>query len=94
LDFVSSPTLGEEKRLELARSLATNPRLLLLDEVLGGLSASELLRRIAVLRDIHAKGTTIVMIEHVMRARLTCLPREVPPNPLVIESHPSKPHRN
>lgn len=61
-------TLAEEKWLELARSLATNPRLLLRNEVLGGQSNSELLRRIAVFRDIHAKGTPIVMIEHVIRA--------------------------
>jgi branched-chain amino acid transport system ATP-binding protein len=61
-------TLAERKRLELARALATEPRLLLLDEVMAGLTAAETERIVALVRDIHARGVTILLIEHVMRA--------------------------
>ena len=59
-------TLGGRKKLELARVLATEPRLLLLDEVMGGLMPSEIVDLMGTLRRIHASGTTIVMIEHVL----------------------------
>ncbi len=59
--------LHQRQLLELARALATEPTLLLLDEVLAGLNPAELDEAVAVLRRIHARGTTIVMVEHLMR---------------------------
>ncbi len=61
-------TLAERKRLELARALATEPRLLLLDEVMAGLNPTETERIVEVCRRINAQGITILLIEHVMRA--------------------------
>jgi branched-chain amino acid transport system ATP-binding protein len=61
-------TLAERKRLELARALATEPRLLLLDEVMAGLTPTETERIIALCRTINARGIAILLIEHVMRA--------------------------
>jgi branched-chain amino acid transport system ATP-binding protein len=58
----------DKKRLELARALASRPRLLLLDEWLAGLNPTELKVGIELIRLIHRDGTTIVMIEHVMEA--------------------------
>jgi branched-chain amino acid transport system permease protein len=59
--------LHQRQLLELARALATQPTLLLLDEVLAGLNPAELDEATAVLRRIHGRGTTIVMVEHLMR---------------------------
>jgi branched-chain amino acid transport system ATP-binding protein len=64
----SALTVAGRKRLELARALAIEPRLLLLDEVLAGLNPSEVRDMIPVIRDIAARGVTILMIEHVMQA--------------------------
>jgi branched-chain amino acid transport system ATP-binding protein len=61
-------TVAGRKRLELARALAIEPRLLLLDEVLAGLNPSEIRDIVPVIRAIRERGTTIVMIEHVMQA--------------------------
>ena len=62
-------TLPDRKRLEVARALATEPKLLLLDEVMAGLRPTETDRMVAILRDINREsGLTIVLIEHVMRA--------------------------
>jgi branched-chain amino acid transport system ATP-binding protein len=61
-------TLAERKRLELARALATEPVLLLLDEVMAGLNATEIATIVALIRDIHAGGVSILLIEHNMRA--------------------------
>jgi branched-chain amino acid transport system ATP-binding protein len=61
-------TIGLRKRLEVARALATRPRLLLLDEVMGGLHGGEVDRMIETIRRIAATGVTIVLIEHVMPA--------------------------
>jgi branched-chain amino acid transport system ATP-binding protein len=61
-------TLSERKRLELARALAMNPKLLLLDEVMAGLNHSEVDRIVELIRAINTAGLTIVMVEHVMKA--------------------------
>ena len=61
-------TVAGRKRLELARALATEPRLLLLDEVLAGLNPSEIRDIIPVIRGIRAGGVTILIVEHVMQA--------------------------
>jgi branched-chain amino acid transport system ATP-binding protein len=63
-----SLTLPDRKRLELARALATRPRVLLLDEVMAGLTPTETGRLIELIRTIHGRGVTISLIEHVMRA--------------------------
>ena len=67
-DLAGSLGLLERKRLELSRALATNPRLLLLDEIAGGLTEGECRALVETIRAIHAAGTTIVWIEHVLHA--------------------------
>ena len=61
-------TVAGRKRLELARALATEPKILLLDEVLAGLNPSEIRDIVPVIRDFCRRGITILMIEHVMQA--------------------------
>jgi branched-chain amino acid transport system ATP-binding protein len=61
-------TLPDRKRLEVARALATGPKLLLLDEVMAGLRPTETDRMVAILRVLNSDGLTILLIEHVMRA--------------------------
>ncbi|MBB5754915.1 ABC transporter ATP-binding protein [Prosthecomicrobium pneumaticum] len=61
-------SLLDRKRLELARAMATGPELLLLDEIAGGLTEGECRALVATIRRIHAKGTTIIWIEHVLHA--------------------------
>jgi ABC-type branched-subunit amino acid transport system ATPase component len=61
-------TVGARKRLELARALATSPRLLLLDEVMAGLNPSEVRDLLPAIQAVRSQGTTILLIEHVMQA--------------------------
>jgi branched-chain amino acid transport system ATP-binding protein len=61
-------SLLDLKRLELAKALAQGPRLLLLDEIAGGLTEAECDMLVAIVRAAHAKGTTVVWIEHVIQA--------------------------
>lgn len=95
--------LPELKRLELARALATNPQLLLLDEVMAGLNPSDSDKMIELVRKINGTGVTIIIIEHVMKAimrlshriyvlnqgRLICqgTPQEVSNDEAVIKSY-------
>ena len=96
------------KRLEIARVLATEPKLLLLDEALAGLTPVEIQEAIALVRRIHAKGVTIVIVEHIMEVILTLAervlvfnqgltvasgtPREVVNDPAVIEAYLGRRH--
>ena len=96
-------TVAGRKRLELARTLATNPKLLLLDEVMAGLNPSEIVEIIDIIRKIRANGVTVLLIEHVMQAVMSLsehiyvlsygkiiahgAPREVVNNPAVIEAY-------
>jgi branched-chain amino acid transport system ATP-binding protein len=70
-------TLLERKRLELARALATKPRILLLDEIAGGLTEHECHELVATIKDIHAAGTSIIWIEHVVHALIAVVSRLV-----------------
>jgi branched-chain amino acid transport system ATP-binding protein len=69
--------LGLRKRLEVARALATKPRLLLLDEVMAGLNATELAGMIDLIRRLHADGLTLIVIEHIMAAMMRLAQRIV-----------------
>jgi branched-chain amino acid transport system ATP-binding protein len=64
---VSALTIPDRKRLEVARAVATRPRLLLLDEVMAGLNNVEIDEALDMVRAVHATGVTVVLIEHVMR---------------------------
>src|SRR5262249_16387791 len=63
-------TIGQLKRLEIARALATEPRVLCLDEVMGGLNPSEIVEAMDLIRSIRASGVTVLMIEHHVHAVL------------------------
>lgn len=67
-DLAGSLTLLQRKRLELARALATNPKVLLLDEIAGGLTEAECQSLVETIRAIHACGVSIIWIEHVLHA--------------------------
>ena len=98
-----SLTLPDRKRLELARALATGPRVLLLDEVMAGLNPTETGRLIDLIRTIHGRGVTIFLIEHVMKAVMALsqrilvlnygeliaqgMPEEIVHDPRVIEAY-------
>lgn len=66
--LAGSLTLLDRKRLELARAMATGPELLLLDEIAGGLTEAECKVLVETIRGLHAKGVTIIWIEHVLHA--------------------------
>jgi branched-chain amino acid transport system ATP-binding protein len=70
-----SLSLLDRKRLELARALATRPRILLLDEIAGGLTDAECHILIETIRSIHARGISIIWIEHVVHALLAIVSR-------------------
>lgn len=70
-------TGATKKRLELARALATSPRLLLLDEVLSGLTPTETAAAIELIERVHEQGITIVLVEHVMQVVMSLCPRLV-----------------
>jgi branched-chain amino acid transport system ATP-binding protein len=73
----ASLTAASKKRLELGRALATRPRLLLLDEVLSGLTPTETNEAVAMIRRIHHDGLTIILVEHVMEVVMNLCPRLV-----------------
>jgi branched-chain amino acid transport system ATP-binding protein len=97
------------KRLEIARALATEPRLLLLDESLAGLTPTELQDAIALVRRVHQSGVTIVIVEHIMEVIMTLTrhvlvfnqghviasgtPDSVVREPAVIEAYLGRRHR-
>ena len=99
----SALTLPELKRMEVARALATEPDVLLLDEVIAGLNPTEVDKIMDLIRKIRDEGMSIIIIEHVMKAMMNLsdrivvinqgkkiaegLPVEIAANPLVIESY-------
>ncbi len=70
-------TPAEKRRLEVARALATEPRLLLLDEMLTGLTPVEAAAGVQLIRDVRARGITVMMVEHVMEVLLPLIDRAV-----------------
>ena len=96
-------TVAGRKRLELARALATDPKLLLLDEVMAGLNPTEIDDIVTVIKGIRDRGVTIFLIEHVMKAVMNLsdrtyvlndgkliasgTPSSVAENPQVIEAY-------
>ena len=96
-------TVAGRKRLELARTLATGPKLLLLDEVMAGLNPSEIVEIVGIIRGIRDSGVTVLLIEHVMQAVMSLsehiyvlsygkiiaegAPRQVVSDPAVVEAY-------
>lgn len=70
-------TVGGMKRLEMARALATRPRILLLDEVMAGLNPTDVAKAIAVIRRVRDSGVSVLMIEHLMQATMSLSDRIV-----------------
>jgi branched-chain amino acid transport system ATP-binding protein len=75
--LAGSLTLLERKRLELARAVVTNPRVLLLDEIAGGLTEPEVHELVVTVQDLRARGISIVWIEHIVQALLSVVGRLV-----------------
>ncbi len=73
--FAGSLTLLERKRLELTRALCAKPKLLLLDEIAGGLTEAECTSLVQTIKDIHKSGVSIIWIEHVVHALLAVVDR-------------------
>jgi branched-chain amino acid transport system ATP-binding protein len=96
-------TTIDQRRLEMARALATQPRLLLLDEVMAGLNPSEIDQAVALIGKLSGRGLTIIIVEHVMRAIMAVArhivvldhgqkiaegsPKEIVENPEVIRAY-------
>jgi len=96
-------TIVDRKRLEVAKALATEPKLLLLDEVLAGLNPTEMEEAVELIKQIHRSGISILLIEHVLKAVMTLsqrvivldygkkiaegTPQEVTSNPEVIKAY-------
>jgi branched-chain amino acid transport system ATP-binding protein len=70
-------TLLERKRLELARAMATRPKVLLLDEIAGGLTESECVALVALIKELHRSSVSIIWIEHIMHALVAAVERLV-----------------
>ena len=101
--MAKSLTIGDRKRLEIARALATGPSLLLLDETAAGLNPSELAEAISLIRKIKESGITIIVVEHIMKVVMSIsdrihaisygqtiaegTPKEVANNKAVIEAY-------
>ena len=101
--LANSLNVAQKKRLEMARALAAQPYLLLLDEVLAGLNPSEIAGMVETIREVRSQGIAIVMIEHVMHATMSVSdkvivldygqliaegsPQEITDNPRVIEAY-------
>lgn len=64
--IAGSLTLVDQKRIELSRALATQPKLLLLDEVMAGLNPTETEEAVELVRKVHQRGVTLIVVEHVM----------------------------
>jgi branched-chain amino acid transport system ATP-binding protein len=73
--FAGTLTLLDRKRLELARALATGPKVLLLDEVAGGLTEHECAALVALIKDIRREGVSIIWIEHIVHALVAVVDR-------------------
>ena len=96
-------TTIDQRRLEMARALATQPRILLLDEVMAGLNPAEIDQAVALIKKLSSRGLTIVIVEHVMRAIMAVArhivvldhgqkiaegaPKEIVENPEVIRAY-------
>ncbi len=106
-DYAASGlTIGDRKRMEIARALATEPKLLLLDETMAGLTPQEQLEGVELIRKIRSSGVTIIIVEHIMHVimnlcdRILCInygqeiakgtPNEVANNQAVIEAYLGK----
>jgi len=74
-DLAQNLTIPERKRLEVAKALATKPKLLLLDEVLAGLNPTEIEDAIVLIKSINQEGITVLMIEHVLQATMAICSR-------------------
>ena len=101
--LAKSLSIGERKRLEITRAMATKPEILLLDETAAGLNPSELDAAIELIMRIRDKGVTIIIVEHIMKVIMTIsdhihainfghtiaegTPREVANNPAVIKAY-------